>query len=113
MANHIIKELIKKSKEASLKNRGAYPVTCAKNVFFQNGTTIESDVPADVEIPDVIVNLDLVEDPASIATVISELEKDSVVEFSDGEIGVELVIGKGVTLQGANAGKPQNFRQGV
>ena len=110
MPNHIVNEMIKKAKEASIKNRGAYPVTSAKHVFFQDGVSAESN---DYVIPDLMVNLDLVEDPSTIGTVIADLEEGAIVEFSSGTIDTELTLEKSVTITGENVGVAQNFAQEV
>ena len=40
-SNHIVEEFIRKCEEASLINRGYYPVTKASNVFKESGEPLE------------------------------------------------------------------------
>lgn len=117
MSNRIVKELIKKSKAANVKNRGAYPVTIATNVIRQDGTPLEEKTAEELPIqeilePDVVINPSDAES-TPITEVIESVEKDAVISVSDGEIAVELTFAKGVVIQGANAGVPQNYKQEV
>lgn len=116
MANKIVEELIKKAKAASISNRGAYPVTAADHVFKQNGMTLGDDyVEAlpDEEIPEANVVVDLQESETPIVEIINTAESGVVIAVSDGEVAEELVLNKGVVMQGVNAGVAQNHRQEV
>ena len=110
MANKVIEDLIKKAKSASVANRGAYPYTTAANVFKQDGTSVEEKT-SNIEFPeaDVIVN----PESTPIVEVISSVEDGAVIAVTDGVIVEEIVLNKGVVIQGVNAGIPQNHKQEV
>ena len=109
MANRIVEELIKKAKATSIANRGKYPITVATNVYKQDGTSLETGDNSEISEPDVVV------DPTSthIVEVIKEVESGAVIAVADGEVAEELNLDKGVTIQGVNAGIPQNYKQEV
>ena len=113
MANRIVEELIKKSKAASINNRGVYPVTAASNVFKQDGTPLEK-VTENVITPD-IPEPDVVVDPTTtpVTEIIASIESGAIVAVADGEVAEELNLNKGIVLQGVNAGIPQNYKQEV
>ena len=112
MSNRIVEELIKKSKAASIKNRGMYPVTIATNVYKQDGTSMETVPNQEILEPDVIINPN---DPEAtpISEVVASIESGAVISVSNGEIAEELNLDKGIVLQGVNAGIAQNYKQEV
>ena len=111
MANRIVEEMIRKSKVASIANRGAYHMTADTNVYKQDGTPLEERVIVKPNIPepDVVVNPTVV----PIIEVISEVNSGAVIAVTAGEIAEELNLNKGVIIQGVNAGIPQNRKQEV
>lgn len=115
MANRIVEELIKKSKAASIKNRGAYPVTAAKNTFKLNGECYEDLIPVGPKEP--VLPSDTTVDPtnteSTLASVMSSAEDGSVIDITEGSVSIDLAVDKSVTLQGTNAGIAQNFDQEV
>ena len=111
MSNRIVEELIKKCKDASVANRGAYPMTTADSVYTEDGTTVEDNEQnpsQDIPEPDVIIDPN---DPEAtpVAEVIATVQNGAVIAVGVGEIIEELVLDKSVTIQGTNAGIPQNY----
>ena len=110
-------EAIKNAKAAVYSTRGMYPVTLATNVYFSDGTTVESkDVenePEREEIldPDVVVDVQTGEAP--VAAAIAAMEDGNVVALNAGEVTETLTIDKGLVFQGTNAGIAQNRAQEI
>lgn len=115
MKNKIIEEMIKKSKEASIKNRGAYPITSADHTYKNDGSTYEDFIP--VEPKEDPLPADKTIDPAdpetNITTVLVDAKDNAVVDIAEGSIDENITIEKSVTLQGTSAGIAQNFNQEV
>ena len=103
MANRVVEELIRKAKATSISNRGKYPVTIASNVYKQNGTALENKKFPEA---DVVVN----PEEAPVSEVIATVEPGAVIAI-DGIVAEELTLDKGLVIQGANAGIPQNHPQ--
>ena len=109
MANRIVEELIKKAKATSVINRGMYPVTVATNVYKQDGTPLERERDQEVPKADIIVN----PEETAIVDILEQVNSGAIIEISEGEVTEELVLGKGVTIQGYNAGISQNYAQEI
>lgn len=105
-------EAIKMAKVAATSNRGMYPFTVAANVYKQDGTALEDTATTTVvEIlePDVVVDPEV----ETIANVLEQVESGAVIALTDSAVAEEIVLTKGVVLQGTNAGIPQNHAQEV
>ena len=111
-------EAIKNAKAAAYSTRGMYPVTLATNVYFSDGTTIESrdgmneSEQEETLDPDVEVDLNSDEE-APVAAAITAAEDGNVVGLNNGEISETLTIDKGLIFQGTNAGVAQNRAQDI
>ena len=114
MSNLIRDALLKKIKQTSIINRGAYPYTRASNVYGKNGPYEEKDV---IDSPNYPVNPDVVVDPSDdttdLNTVISEATEGEAIAVTEGEITTAVTINKSITLMGESAGKAQNHAQTI
>lgn len=114
MSNLIRDALLKKIKQTSIINRGAYPYTRASNVYGKNGPYEEKDVidgPNYPVTPDVVV--DPSDDTTDLNTVISEATEGEAIAVTEGEITTAVTINKSITLMGESAGKAQNHAQTI
>ena len=109
-------EAIENAKAAVRCTRGMYPVTLATNVYYSDGTPIETpDSENEPEVeetldPDVVVDLNSGNE-APVAAAITAAEDGNVVGLNEGEIVETLTIDKGLVFQGTNAGIAQNHAQ--
>ena len=114
MSNLIRDALLKKIKQTSIINRGAYPYTRASNVYGKNGPYAAKDV---IDGPNYPVNPDVVVDPSDdttdLNTVISEATEGEAIAVTEGEITTAVTINKSITLMGESAGKAQNHAQTI
>ena len=114
MSNPIRDALLKKIKQTSIINRGAYPYTRASNVYGKNGPYEEKDV---IDGPNYPVKPDVTVDPSDestdLNTAISEATEGEAIAITEGEITTVVNINKSITLMGESAGRAQNHAQTI
>lgn len=117
MSNPIRDALLKKIKQTSIINRGAYPYTRASNVYGKNGPYEEKDTPDGGDGPIYPVDPDVTVDPSDestdLNTVISEATEGEAIAVTEGEVATALTIDKSITLMGESAGRAQNHTQTI
>lgn len=118
MSNPIRDALLKKIKQTSIINRGAYPYTRASNVYGKEGPYEEKDIVDGGDSgPNYPVDPDVTVDPSDestdLNTVISEATEGEAIAVTEGEIATALTINKSITLMGESAGKAQNHTQTI
>ena len=119
--NHILESFINKAKKTSVGTAGIYVKTAATNVYLNDGTTYELKDVENVPVEDPLAPLptEPVEEPTEtvvpedVATTISTVEDNAVIEIPEGEVTEAITVEKSVTIQGENAGIAQNFDQEV
>lgn len=117
MSNPIRDALLKKIKQTSIINRGAYPYTRASNVYGKEGPYEEKDIIDGGDGPNYPVTPDVTVDPSDettdLNTVISEATEGEAIAVTEGEIVTAVTIDKSITLMGESAGKAQNHAQTI
>ena len=74
------------------------------------GQSVELNLnPVWADMDDIIISPDI----GSVAAVLGSLEDGSSVRLTNGDVAEALTISKSITLKGASAGFPQNYKQEV